>query len=170
MFDLNVSGEIYGHLFFFIAGIFNTIFFLAGVPANWTELEEQSSYPKGLKIFTQFVLIPLATIYLAILLTYEGKVILEWSLPEGIVSSLVLGYAVYGILSILLVYPIRHDEGNKWIKFFLQAFLCFAHPPDPPACCCHLDTHPRVWNYGVAVHHYHIKSLADGHHRLLSHR
>jgi hypothetical protein len=128
LFDLKIHGEIYGHLFVFIAGIFNTVFFLAGVPANWSELEEQPSYPKGLKIFTQFVLIPLATIYLAILLTYEGKVILEWSLPEGIVSSLVLGYAVYGILSILLIYPIRHDEGNKWIKTFSKLFYVLLIP------------------------------------------
>jgi hypothetical protein len=128
LFDFKIRSEIYGHLFALVFGVFNTTFFLAGVPANWTGLEESQHYPKGLKIFTQYVLIPLATVYLGILLTYEGKLILEWTLPKGLVASLVLGYAVYGILSILLVYPIRFDHGNRWITTFSRLFYLLLIP------------------------------------------
>lgn len=128
LFNLNFDETLYGDLAAVVYGIFNTAFFLAGVPANWVELEESHVYPKGLKIFTQFVLIPLATIYFCILLAYEGKLIITWSLPEGLVSSLVLGYAVYGILAILLVYPIRNEADTKWIQSFARLFYVLLIP------------------------------------------
>jgi hypothetical protein len=151
LFNLKVDGKIYGHLFIFVAGIFNTAFFLAGVPDHWKELEETQLYPKGLKIFTQFVLIPLATIYLTILLAYEIKLIAEWSLPKGIVSSLVLGYAVYGILSILLVYPIRYDEGNRWISTFSKWFYLLLIPL---IVVLALAVWQRVDQYGITESRY----------------
>ncbi len=128
LFNLNINGKTYGYLFCVVAGIFNTLFFLAGIPSDWKELEKIQIYPRGLKIFTQYVLIPLATVYLGILLAYEVKVIVEWSLPKGIVSTLVLGYAVYGILSILLVYPIRKDTDNQWIRVFSKWFYLLLIP------------------------------------------
>lgn len=151
LFNLDVDEKTYGHLFIFVAGIFNTAFFLAGVPDNWKELEETQLYPKGLKIFTQFVLIPLATIYLTILLAYEIKLIAEWSLPKGIVSSLVLGYAVYGILSILLVYPIRYDEGNRWISTFSKWFYLLLIPL---IVVLALAVWQRVDQYGITESRY----------------
>lgn len=128
LFDFSIRSEIYGHLFALIFGLFNTTFFLAGFPADWKNLEEPQPYPKGLKIFTQYVLIPLATVYLGILLAYEGKLIIEWSLPKGLVSTLVLGYAVYGMLSILLVHPVRFDQGNRWIMTFSRFFYLLLIP------------------------------------------
>jgi hypothetical protein len=128
LFNLNIHGKTYGYLFCVVAGIFNTLFFLAGIPSEWKDLEKNQAYPRGLKIFTQYVLIPLATVYLGILLAYEVKVIVEWSLPKGIVSTLVLGYAVYGILSILLVYPIRLDTDNQWIRVFSKWFYLLLIP------------------------------------------
>ena len=128
LFKLHIDENVFGDLAAVVYGIFNTAFFLAGVPSNWAELEESHAYPKGLKIFTQFVLIPLATIYFGILIAYEAKLVLTWSLPEGLVSSLVLGYAVYGILAILLVYPVRNEAGSRWIETFARLFYVLLIP------------------------------------------
>ncbi|MBX2961177.1 MAG: DUF4153 domain-containing protein [Cyclobacteriaceae bacterium] len=157
LFNLNIDGKTYGHLFCLVAGIFNTAFFLAGVPSHWKVLEETQLYPKGLKIFTQFVLIPLATVYLGILLAYELKLIAEWSLPKGIVSSLVLGYAVYGILSILLIYPIRFDEGNRWIRTFSKWFYILLIPL---IVLLALAVWKRVDQYGVTESRYIVVVLS----------
>jgi hypothetical protein len=59
LFDLDIDGKRYGQLWVLIAGMFNTWFFLAGVPENLAALNQETHYPKGLKIFTQYVLIPL---------------------------------------------------------------------------------------------------------------
>lgn len=128
LFDLKIPGEFYGYTFCFIAGIFNTIFFLSGMPLDWKAMEDPQPYPKGLKMFTQYVLVPLASVYLIILLAYEIKIVADWELPKGIVASLVMGYAVYGMLSLLLVHPIRFDEGNQWIRTFARWFYVLLLP------------------------------------------
>lgn len=151
LFSLDLDSEIYGHLAAIVYGLFNTAFFLAGIPSEWKLLEHSHTYPKGLKIFTQFVLIPLATIYLAILLAYELKVIIDWSLPKGLVASLVLGYAVYGILSILLVYPVRNDSQNRWISTFSKLFYLLLIPL---IILLVLAVYWRISQYGITESRY----------------
>lgn len=126
LFNLDLPSEVYGQLFTVVAIGFNTLFFLAGVPTETTQMA--TSYPKGLKIFTQYVLIPLMTIYLAILLVYEVKILIDWEMPKGIVATLLLGYAVFGMLSLLLVWPIKDDEGNRWVKLFSTSFYLTLMP------------------------------------------
>ena len=129
LFNVEFYKEIYGDLFIVIAGIFNTIFFLAGVPeTNNSKLPLQLSYPKGLKNFTQFVLMPLISLYLVILLCYETKILFTLSLPIGWVSYLVLIFAIFGILSFLLIHPIAKEKGNLWMRTFSRWFYFLLVP------------------------------------------
>jgi hypothetical protein len=128
LFNFKFEWDTYAILWVWIAGLFQTVFFLSGVPENLNLLEEDQSYPNGLKIFTQYVLIPLASVYVVILLTYEIKILIEWDLPKGLVSNLILGYAVFGILSLLLIYPIRNLEENKWLKTYSKSFYFLLIP------------------------------------------
>jgi hypothetical protein len=129
LFNVDFYDTIYLHLFFIIAGIFNTVFFLSGVP----ETNNESSplilkYPKGLKNFTQYVLLPLISIYLVILICYETKILVTLSLPVGWVSNLVLVFAIFGILSFLLVHPIAEETGNLWMRTFNRWFYYLLVP------------------------------------------
>jgi hypothetical protein len=129
LFNINIGSNWYLRLFCVVSVGFATFFFLAGVPRDLKVLSvNEHLYPKGLKIFTQYVLIPLLSIYLAILLVYEGKIAVDWEFPKGMVSILVLGYAVLGILSLLLIYPIRGKEGNSWMHFFSSFFYLMMVP------------------------------------------
>lgn len=128
LFNITIESETYFSLFAFIAAGFNTLFFLAGIPADMSSFEQESSYPKGLKVFTQYVLIPLLTVYLFILIIYEFKILIDQKLPEGMVSILILGYAVFGFLSYLLTFPIRNQKGNEWMKVFSKGFFIMMTP------------------------------------------
>jgi hypothetical protein len=128
LFNFKFEWDTYQVLWVWITGMFTTTFFLAGVPTDNHVLNEDESYPKGLKIFTQYVLIPLSTVYVLILLAYEIKILIEWKLPKGLVSDLILGYAVFGILSLLLVYPIREQNENKWLKTYTRSFYFLLIP------------------------------------------
>lgn len=128
LFGLDFKHDTFYILWVCITGIFNTVFFLSGVPDDFPKLNQDFSYPKGLKIFTQYVLIPLATLYVVILLAYEIKILIQWSLPKGLVSNLIMGYAVFGILSLLLIFPIREKAENKWIKTFARTFYFLMLP------------------------------------------
>jgi hypothetical protein len=157
LFGLKLWNNTEGILWYWIAGIFNTVFFLAGVPADTYSLDDDTSYPKGLKIFTQYVLIPLATVYVVILLAYEVKILIAWSLPKGLVSNLILGYSVFGMLSILLVYPVREQAGNKWIKTYAKSFYFLLIPL---IILLFLAVGSRILPYGVTVPRYYLIVLA----------
>lgn len=129
LFNVEITDKIYGYLFVIIAGVFNTIFFLNGVPeTNNDENPLKLSYPNGLKNFTQFVLLPLISLYLVILICYETKILVTLSLPVGWVSYLVLVFAVFGILSFLLVHPIADEKGNLWMRTFNRWFYYLMVP------------------------------------------
>jgi len=129
LFQIEFDEKIYAYLFFVIAGIFNTLFFLAGVPeTNNKEIPLTLNYPKGLKNFTQYVLLPLISLYLAILICYETKILITLSLPVGWVSYLVLVFAIFGILSFLLVHPIANEVGNLWMRTFSRWFYYLLVP------------------------------------------
>jgi len=157
LFNVSIKSEVYLRLFIVLSAGFTTIFFLAGVPINFQSLDEEQSYPKGLKIFTQYVLIPLMTIYLAILLVYEVKIAINWELPKGLVSTLILGYAVFGMLSLLLIYPIKEKDGNGWIRLFSRFFYLMMIPL---IVLLILAVIKRVGNYGITESRYILIILA----------
>lgn len=157
LFNFKFEWDTFAILWVWIAGIFQTVFFLSGVPANLNELEEDKTYPAGLKIFTQFVLIPLATVYAIILLAYEAKILIEWELPKGLVSNLILGYAVFGILSLLLIYPVREQDENKWLKTFSRSFYYVLIPLILLLVWAVLA---RVIDYGITEERYFLIILA----------
>jgi hypothetical protein len=128
LFAIDITPDAYTDVAIVIFGIFNTWFFLGIVPRDFDALELAHDYPKGLKFFSQFVLLPLVTLYLLILYLYSAKILLEWRWPNGWVSSLVLGYAVAGILSLLLLHPVRNAEGNRWIGIFSRWFYAALLP------------------------------------------
>ena len=97
------------------------------------------------------MLIPLATIYVIILLAYEVKILIEWRLPKGYVSNLIIAYAEFGILSILLVYPIREKAENKWLKIYARYFYVLLIPL---IVLLFLAILARVKPYGVTPERY----------------
>lgn len=116
LFGINVPGKRYGQLWFILLGLFNTWSFLAGIPKNLDPLEDSVDYPKGIKIFAQYILFPLVLVYLIILYAYMAKILISWNWPQGWVGRLILGFSTTGIFSLLLLYPIRDREENLWIK------------------------------------------------------
>ncbi|PJJ83474.1 DUF4153 domain-containing protein [Mucilaginibacter auburnensis] len=157
LFNFKFESDAFLILWIWIVGMFNTLFFLAGVPVDTAALDQDDSYPKGLKIFTQYVLVPLATVYVLILLAYEAKILLQWSLPKGYVSNIILGYAVFGILSLLLVYPIREREENKWLKTYAKSFYFLMLPL---LGLLFVAVGTRVFKYGVTEERYFLIVLA----------
>ncbi|WP_022823598.1 DUF4153 domain-containing protein [Hymenobacter norwichensis] len=122
LFEVKLDEHLYGYLFVVLATVFNTWFFLAGVPHNFEALEQEAPYPKALKLFTQFVLLPLVVLYLAILYAYLARILVLQTLPKGWVSLLVLALAVAGIFALLLIHPVRDDADNTWIRTFSRWF------------------------------------------------
>jgi hypothetical protein len=120
LFGVNVPGELYARLYLVIAFVINTWIFLAEVPRGLQELVEDTSYPRVLKVFAQYILTPLVFIYLLLLLAYLVKIVAGGEWPSGWIGWLVTSVAVAGLLGFLLVHPLRDDPGESWIRTYTR--------------------------------------------------
>lgn len=151
LFGLNIRPSVYSQLLAVLGLGFHPLFFLAGVPDVSVQETGMMPYPKGLKVFTQYVLIPLMIIYLGILLTYEVHIVLVQELPQGIVAMLILAYAVFGMLALLLVWPIKAEPGVRWVSLFARSFFVTLVPL---LLLLSLAIYRRISSYGFTEERY----------------
>ncbi|HEX2522765.1 MAG TPA: DUF4153 domain-containing protein [Terriglobia bacterium] len=123
---LNFSLSAYYFLFLAVTYLFNTWFFLAGIPSK--ELERDETYPAGFRMFVQFILLPLVTLYVLILYSYLVKILLTREWPRGTIGWLVSIVAVFGMLALLLVHPLRSHPGHRWIQLYSRLFYAGLFP------------------------------------------
>ncbi|MBS1560384.1 MAG: DUF4153 domain-containing protein [Bacteroidetes bacterium] len=123
LFGLDVNGSWYGALWAVLLGLFNTWFVLGGIPLPPSDDAERTtpSFPRGLRIFVQYVLLPLVLVFLCILYAYGIKVLFFTQL-NGSVAYFIDTLAVVGTLSFLLLYPLRNDAEHAWIHFYASWF------------------------------------------------
>ncbi len=122
LFNLDFKDKIYAETFSVLAVFGSTVIFLLFNESGLDFLEKDGNYPVVLKFFTQFILIPLLIIYVVILYFYTIKIVINWELPRGWVSYLVLAYSIVGILALLLVHPLKQLKVKSWIVVFSKVF------------------------------------------------
>lgn len=159
LFGFEVKDVRYFQLWIVMAVLFNTWGFLAGVPKNLSELSGGTDYPKILKVFTQYLLLPLVGLYFVILFSYEFKIIFSWNWPKGWVSQMVLWYSIVGIFSILLLHPLRENKDNRWIQVFMKWFFITLIPL---VTMLFLAIMRRISDYGITVNRYFVFMMAVG--------
>jgi hypothetical protein len=124
LFDVEFTAKIFAYLWFVMAFPVSALIFCAGVPLadDIDALESSSDLPSGLRLFVQFVLLPLVVVYLCILYAYMGKIILSWTLPQGWVTILIMVFSVVGMLAMLLVHPFQQLTEHAWIKVITKNY------------------------------------------------
>lgn len=120
LFGVHVPGETYFRIWLVVAFVVNTWIFLAAVPTDLAALGRDTDYPRGLKLFAQYVLTPLAFTYLVILLAYLIRIVAGGEWPSGWVGWLVASVSVTGLLGFLLVHPLRADPNEGWIRIYAR--------------------------------------------------
>lgn len=149
LFSLTIPDARYTELFAIVAGIFCTTFFLSRVPRQPAELHADLAYPKEVRLFSTFVLVPLVTVYFLILYLYTGKILLTGEWPEGQLAYIILGFSVVGLLTYLALYPLRKEVA--WVRVFGTA-LCVALIPQ--ALMLFWSLWFRVSDYGLTENRY----------------
>jgi hypothetical protein len=148
---VEIKERMYGQLFAIIGLGFNTWYFLSTVPPAVSA--EEQPYPRALKTFSQYILIPLVAIYVLILYAYTAKILVTWAWPEGWVANLVLGFSVAGILALLFIYPIREREENRWIRTIWRWYFPALFPL---TILLLLAIWRRVTEYGITPNRYFV--------------
>lgn len=151
LFGIDIPLKRHSELWVLLTGLFATSFFLAGVPEKLHELEKSDAYPRGLRVFAQYILSSVLLVYLVILYAYMVKIVVAWSWPKGFVSALIIGFAATGIATLLLLWPIRMQEDNRWgrlvSRWFFPALL-------PCTLVLFLAVWRRVSEYGITISRY----------------
>jgi hypothetical protein len=153
----NFHHEIYGDIWAVVAAFFAPVYFLGGLPAKNEPDSKTFNFPKALKILLQFILIPLVSLYLLILYSYAAKIILTRVWPEGIVSYLIISYSLVGIVTIILLSPLKDDENFAWTKTFSKYFF---RALIPLIIVLFMAISKRIGQYGITEKRYFILILA----------
>ena len=128
LFSFEIKGERYLELWFISVLLLQTWHFFAGVPKNINGLGNDESYPRGLLFFVQYLLIPLLTLYMAILYVYMAKIVITWDWPKGYIGWLVSIISVLGIFNLLLLDPGKDKDESRWITLYSKYYYVLILP------------------------------------------
>ncbi len=157
LFGVEIPDLHYLRLFVLVAFLFHPLFFLAGVPRDFPALDADRFNPPGLRLFSQYVMLPLVALYVGILTAYLGKVVATGIWPSGWIGYLVSGLAAAGILSLLMVHPDRLAAGREWIDRYARTFWIAILPS---AAMVLAALWQRVDQYGMTERRYFLGVLA----------
>lgn len=157
LFGVDIPGEAYGRLWMVMAFVVTTWLFLGGVPDDFAALERRSDVPAGLRIFTQYVLVPIVAVYLVILTAYLGKVLIDRQWPSGWIGYLVSSVATVGIFAWLLVRPLEGMAEHRWVRTYTRGFYVALLPA---IVMLWLAIGKRVAQYGVTERRYFLIVLS----------
>ena len=157
LFDLDFEEKPFMYLFFTMAGVIPTMIFTSGIPKGIESMDEVDEYPKGLRIFAQYILLPIVAIYMLILYMYGMKIVVLWELPKGWVSNLIMAFSVVGILAVLLLHPYGNQSENKILKPITKWFYRLIIPL---LILLYIAALYRIGEYGFTVLRYFLLGLA----------
>jgi hypothetical protein len=157
LFGVELPRTAYLRVWALCAFVFTTWFFLGGVPRDPGALEQPREYPPVLRVFAQYTLVPLVTVYLVILSLYFAKVVVSWDWPSGWIGYLVSGVAGAGILTLLLVHPLAERPDQRWVGGFARAFWAGMLPA---VVMLWLAIYQRIHQYGFTEPRYFLLLLS----------
>ncbi len=122
LFHVVINEKIYGYLNVFCFVIFAPVYWLASLPHSDEKFNDRVQFNKVLKILGLYILLPILCIYLSILYVYMFQIIAKWELPNGWVSMLVSALGIGGLLTIIILYPLRIRDENRIVVWLAKYF------------------------------------------------
>lgn len=153
LFDANIDGKYYFYFFLVIALVFAAALFLSKFPKQEDTFEDYP-YSKALKVLLLYIVIPLISIYTLILYVYFSKILITWEWPRGLVSNLVVWYAVLSIIVMYFLTPVIQENAfaRSFRRFFPFLLL-------PILVMMFLSIGLRINQYGFTENRYFIVIL-----------
>ncbi|HBX48627.1 MAG TPA: DUF4153 domain-containing protein [Clostridiaceae bacterium] len=151
---VKISSNSYYYTFLIVAGIFAPTYFLGGLPTIKNSFTKEN-YPNIFRVLVFYIVMPLISIYTLILYIYFAKIIILKQWPVGLVSHLVLWYAVISASVLFFISPIYKENSfaKKFMKFFPKLIL-------PLIMLMFFSIGIRVNAYGITENRYYVIVLS----------
>ena len=150
MFDVRIDEEFYFDIWAISLVLFNSIYFLSGIPKNVASLDKVREYPKHLNILVKYFLMPITALYLILLYVYTGKAALTWHWPEGGVAWWVLAFTFASVGTYFLSYFYKDDDESYVEPYKKWVFVAML----PLIIVLFLSIGIRIADYGLTVPRY----------------
>lgn len=120
---LLISSSVYfkQDIFAFVIALLAPLFALVKVPHGF--LDDKWRAPNPLEVLFRVVGIPFVLIYTVILYAYFAKILIQGTLPHGLLAYLILGYAFVGI--VVHWFACLDQSGPKISRFYKKSFAWF---------------------------------------------
>ena len=156
LFGLKVAGDVYPRLYVLTLFLFNTWYFLGGVPERPAALESLREHPAVLRIFAQYILAPLVAVYLALLTAYLFKVLATAQWPSGWIGWLVSSVGAAGLASLALLHPLALEGRQRWVAVYARGYFILLLPA---VAMLLMSVAKRVGQYGITEPRYFLTLL-----------
>ncbi|CAM1345763.1 DUF4153 domain-containing protein [Tenacibaculum crassostreae] len=156
LFNVDFKGDRFFQIFVISMGIVNTWIYLSDFPKD-VHNQTIIDYTKALEVLVKYILIPLVILYLIILYAYSLKIVINWSLPKGWVSYLVVALSFLGFSIQILINPIQKTIASRTIKRFYPWFYYLLLPL---IGLLFVAIFRRINEYGITENRYFVFALA----------
>jgi hypothetical protein len=124
LFELDLRGTIYGHVFGWIFLALVPWVVAGGLPAYTAPADHGDDVAGAVHRLSGFLVPPLLAVYLAILVAYTVRIAVTGELPKNLVSPMVIAAGVLGVSALLLFDPAPAARSSfRWLRGVPVAFL-----------------------------------------------
>lgn len=155
LFEIKIPYKIYSDIWVLSWGVLYPIYILANISSKFDFEEEGCNFPKGVSFITNYLLVPLMFVYMAILYVYFFKIIIQWELPRGNLGWMITIFGTAGITTKLLAYPIR-SNGTRLLVLFDRYYY---YVLIVPILLLAVAIGVRISNYGMTEQRYAVLLL-----------
>jgi Domain of unknown function (DUF4153) len=157
LFELNIDGETYGVWSVLSWGLMSTGYFMRHFPNDLDFERDEMQFHQIYITLTKYILLPIALLYFFILYAYGLKILGQWQLPHGWVSSLCIGFSVAGIIAWLLNYLLPEYHGGWLHTQFKRWFWPMTFPI---IALLGVGIGRRLLDYGITEDRYVVAMIA----------
>ncbi len=155
LFEIKIPSEVYADAWILCWGVLFPTYVLSNISKKFDYEDDSCGFPKEASFITNYILIPLMFVYMAILYVYFFKIIVQWQLPRGNLGWMITTFGTIGITTKLLAYPIR-SNGTRLLVLFDKYYY---HALIMPILLLAISIGVRINDYGVTEQRYAVLLL-----------
>lgn len=156
LFKIDIQPKLYQDIAVICYALFAPVYFLANITAESEMHKQEYNFHKFVKILGLYIFLPILALYSLILYVYLIQIVIKWQLPNGWVSTLVSVLGMGGFLSMLILYPLRLENGNKVVKLLYKYFPVLLLPL---LVLMSVGIFRRLGDYGITINRLYVLIL-----------